>query len=89
MYILNYLMCECVCVYSTHTHTHTHMFVIYIYKVMAKNIGSGTLSVNMIKEGCENQSTLLILLISYYKHLKSYIILQIYIYLFVCKNYLS
>ncbi len=51
MYIFNYLVC--MCVYTVYIHTHTH---VYIYSQL----------VNMIKEGCENESAL-ILLIFYFK----------------------
>ncbi len=50
----------------THTHTHTHIYI-YIYIYIHTWSELMVPMVNMIKEGCENKSALLILLNFYLK----------------------
>ncbi len=68
MYVSKYTHAWCmICIMRVCIYPNPVYIYIYIYTVMAK---ISTPLVNMIKEGCENESSLLILLIFYLKKLQ-------------------
>ncbi len=61
MYILYMYVCVYIYIYI-YIYVYVYVYIYVCYIVIGKNIGT---LLNMIKEGCENVSVLLILLIIY------------------------